>query len=111
MVKRGLFGVVLLALLSVTATAQEVYDPGYGVTLPTVVKEIHLIGTTDATVGIECVVSPDGRVGTATVVVSPDAKLNNAAIRALKQWRFKPGTKDGRPVSVRIFVEITVEHT
>jgi Gram-negative bacterial TonB protein C-terminal len=25
----------------------------------------------------------------------------------LKQWRFEPGTKDGKPVAVRIDVEMT----
>ena len=36
--------------------------------------------------------------------------LNDAedklAVEALKQWRFSPGTKAGRPVRVRINVEI-----
>jgi outer membrane biosynthesis protein TonB len=25
----------------------------------------------------------------------------------MKQWQFKPGTKDGKPVAVRIHVEMT----
>ena len=111
MLKRCFFGVVMLAALSAPSWAQEVYDPGNGVTLPSVIKEIHLMGTTDATVGIACVVNPDGRVGTATVAASPDPKLNDVAVRALRQWRFKPGMKDGKPVAVRIFVELSIEHS
>jgi outer membrane biosynthesis protein TonB len=50
-------------------------------------------------------------VGTATVAASPDPKLNDVALRALRQWRFKPGMKDGKPVAVRIYVELAIEHS
>jgi TonB family protein len=110
MLKSCFLGVVLVAALSAPLWAQDVYDPGNGVTLPSVVKEIHLMGAADAKVGIACVVNADGRVGTATVAASPDPKLNDVAVRALRQWRFKPGLKDGKPVAVRIFVELSIEH-
>jgi len=99
----------LIGVLSLIGSAQTVFYPGGGVTLPTVVKEVHLIGATAATVGVDCVVGEDGRVNTATVATSPDSRLNDVAIRALRQWRFKPGSKDGKPVPVRIFVEIAIE--
>jgi|SRR3954467_918015 TonB family protein len=111
MLKRRFLGVVMLAVLSTSSWAQVVYDPGNGVTLPSVIKEIHLMGATDATVGISCVVNPDGRVGAATVDASPDPKLNDVAVRAVRQWRFKPGLKDGKPVAVRIFVALAIEHS
>ena len=111
MLKKCLLGAVLLAALSAPLWAQDVYDPGNGVTLPSVIKEIHLMGTADATVRITCVVNPDGRVGTATVTASPDPKLNDVAVRALRQWRFKPGLKDGKPVAVRIYVELAIEQS
>jgi len=31
--------------------------------------------------------------------------LDQAAIDALKQWKFQPGRKDDKPVAVRITVE------
>ena len=34
--------------------------------------------------------------------VSPE--LDAKGIEAVKQWRFKPGTKDGKPVAVQIRV-------
>ena len=111
MLKKCLFGVVLLATLSVPSWAQDIYDAGNGVSLPSVIKEIHLMGATEARVQISCVVNPDGRVGTATVIASPDPKLNDVALRALRQWRFKPGMKDGKPVAVRIYVELAIEHS
>jgi TonB family protein len=99
----------LAGLLGVSGSAQSVFSPGNGVTLPTVVKEVHLIGSTAAVIGIECVVTEQGNIGTATVASSPDARFNDVALRALRQWQFKPGTKDGKPVAVRIFVQIAID--
>ncbi len=78
-------------------------------TLPTVVKEVHLIGSTAAVIGIECVVNEEGRIESAIIASSPDARLNDVALRALRQWQFKPGTKDGNPVAVHIFAQIAVD--
>jgi TonB family protein len=111
MLKWCLVAVAFLTLLSVSSRAQEVYEPGNGVSLPAAIKEVHLMGDTDATVGIACVVMTDGTVGTAIVTNSPDTKLNDVAIRALRQWRFTPGMKAGQPVAVRIFVALTIEHS
>jgi TonB family protein len=111
MLKKCFVGVVLLGALSAPSWAQSVYDPGNGVSLPVVVKEVHLMGATDGKVGISCVVNADGRVGTATVAESPDPKVNDVALRALRQWRFKAGLKDGKPVAVRIYVELSIEHS
>jgi outer membrane biosynthesis protein TonB len=33
--------------------------------------------------------------------------LDTQAVKAMKQWLFKPATKDGKPVAVRIRVELT----
>jgi len=99
--------VMLVGLIAPVASAQQVYFPGNGVSLPVVVKEVHPIAATVATVAMNCVVRPDGTVRTVTVVSSPDPKLNQAAIQAMRQWRFKPGTKNGKPVPVRIAVEMS----
>jgi hypothetical protein len=32
--------------------------------------------------------------------------LDDEAVKALRQWRFRPATKDGEPVEKTIFVEI-----
>jgi len=58
---------------------------------------------------VQCVVQPDGSVGTATVVRSLDARfgLDEEAIKAAKQWRFEPGTRDGKPVPVPVTIELT----
>jgi TonB family protein len=33
--------------------------------------------------------------------------LDEKAIEAVQQWRFKPGTKDGQPAAVAINVEVS----
>ena len=57
---------------------------------------------------LEAVVLSDGTVGTVTVVRSVDSYfgLDEQAFKAVKQWLFKPGLKDGKPVPVRVQVEM-----
>ena len=60
-------------------------------------------------VTLEVVVQPDGTVGDAKVVRSLDPifGLDQAAIVAVKAWRFKPGTRAGKPIPVVVVVELT----
>jgi len=50
-----------------------------------------------------------GTVGEVTVTKSLDDTygLDQAAVAALKRWVFKPGQKDGKPVPVRVAVEMS----
>ena len=52
---------------------------------------------------------PDGSVGNVRVMRSLDALfgLDEKAIAAAKQWRFKPGMANGKPVAVAITIELT----
>ncbi len=101
---------------SPTAKADEspVYVPGDGVVSPVLVKETkpqYTAATKAAgiqgTVLLECVVLADGSIGEVRVTRSLDDALDEEAIKSLKQWSFKPGTKDGRPVPVRVAIEMT----
>jgi TonB family protein len=56
---------------------------------------------------VSCVVLPDGSVVDVKVIDPLDPGLDEQAIKAARQWRFKAGTKDGRPVPVRIDLEFT----
>ena len=50
----------------------------------------------------------DGTVGDdVTITRSLDDELDQEAIKAMKQWKFKPGTKDGKPVNVQVNIEMT----
>jgi TonB family protein len=87
-----------------------------GVTSPRIVHEVKAAYTEAAlrariegVVGLKCIVEPDGSVGPVRVVRSLDAAsgLDEAALAAVKQWRFAPGTKNGDPVRVEISVEMS----
>jgi protein TonB len=58
---------------------------------------------------LEAVVLADGSVGNVTVVRSLDSiyGLDQKAVEAASQWRFTPGTKDGKPVAVAVTLEFT----
>ena len=90
--------------------------PGNGVTLPIVLVEKKPQYTAEAmrakvqgTVLLECVVLPDGSVGSVEVVRSLDSSfgLDQEAVKAAKQWRFRPGMRQGEPVPVLITIELT----
>jgi TonB family protein len=92
----------------------RVYKPGDGVSAPVVVKEAKPQYTPEAkkakiqgVVTLECVVQPDGTVGDVRVTKALNPGLDQEAIKAVKQWRFKPGHKDGKAVPVRVTLEMT----
>jgi TonB family protein len=96
-----------------TVTAQEI--PRDGVTLPVVVRSVKPSYTAAAMdahiegrVMLDVVVLDDGKVGDVTVNESLDMEygLDMQAVEAAKQWLFKPGMKDGKPVAVRVTLEM-----
>jgi periplasmic protein TonB len=97
-------------------TGGGVYQPGNGVTLPRILREVKPAYTSDAmrakvqgTVLLQCVVRPDGSVTDIQVLRSLDSVfgLDQEAIKAARQWRFAPGTRMGAPVAVQITIELT----
>ena len=60
------------------------------------------------TVWLESVVTPEGRVRDVRVVRSLDRDhgLDSNAVAAARQWVFEPGMLDGRPVPVRVDIEM-----
>jgi len=58
------------------------------------------------TVVLSLVVAPDGRAHELRVVRSLGMGLDEKAIEAVKQWRFEPARKEGKPVAVAIDVEV-----
>jgi protein TonB len=93
-----------------------VYEPGNGVSFPTLVREVKPTYTAEAigariqgTVLLSAVVLSDCTVGDVTVLRSLDTAfgLDAQAVSAAKQWLFNPGTKDGQVVAVRVTIEMT----
>lgn len=130
---RALFGfaVALAAVLGSTAAAVDrfpmsgalsaqttVYEakPGKGMTLPVVLKELKPDYTREAmqkkiqgSVFLSIVINEKGDVSEVKVDRSLDAEygLDQRAVDAARQWKFKPGMKDGQPVAVRVTLELT----
>jgi TonB family protein len=57
-------------------------------------------------VGLNCVVDPAGKVRNVDIVHPLGMGLDDAAVETVGSWRFQPGTKDGQPVAVAIYVEV-----
>jgi TonB family protein len=89
-------------------------DPG--VEMPKVLSEVKPSYTPDAMRAllqgrtlVEAVVLPDGRVGPARLLVGfkEDFGLHEQSLLAIRQWRFKPGMRNGQPIPVTVTVELS----
>jgi protein TonB len=96
-------------------TGGGAYRPGNGVETPRLLKEVKPQYTAQAMrakiqgeVLLECIVGVDGQVGNIRVVRSLDSAfgLDQEAIKAARQWRFAPGTRQGQPVPVLVTIAI-----
>jgi TonB family protein len=92
------------------------FQPGSGVEPARVVKQVRPNYTIEAVqarvqgeVWVECVILADGTVGSVRVIRSLDTKygLDREAVNAAKQWRFVPGTRNGKPVAVVATIALT----
>ena len=97
-------------------TGGGVYQPGSGVTNPIPTREVKPQYTSDAmrakvqgTVLLECIVRPDGSVSDVKVKRSldPTFGLDLEAMKAARQWHFRPGMRLGEPVPVMVTIELT----
>ena len=111
-----LIAVALAAGISAVAGAQapahKIGDEG--VKAPELVSEVKPKYTEGAmrrkvqgTVEVDAIILKDGTVGDVTIKRSLDEELDQEAIEATKQWKFRPGTKAGEPVNVQVSIELT----
>ncbi len=99
--------------LSVDGVNEPVYSVGRGITPPRPIYDREPEFSDEArrkkisgSVTLTLIVTPKGEVTDIKVVHSLGTGLDEKAIEAVKQWRFKPATKDGQPVAVQIAVEV-----
>ena len=58
---------------------------------------------------LEAIVRKDGALEVLRVIRSTGCvSLDESAIQALKQWRFRPGSKDGLPVDASLNIAVSV---
>ena len=86
---------------------------GNGVTAPVVLYKKEPEYSEEArkakyqgTVVLYIEVDPSGRAVNPKVVRSLGLGLDEKALEAVRQWKFKPGYKDGRPVTVAATIEV-----
>jgi TonB family protein len=90
------------------------YRPGSGITAPAILHEVRPEYTDDARrmgiegdVVLEIVVRHDGTVGDVKLLHGLAGGLDRRATDAVRQWRFSPARRYGKPVDV--IVEVAVE--
>ena len=92
-----------------------VFAVGNDVTSPVPIKRAQPLYTADAmrarlqgVVVLNCVVQTDGTCSDIRVVRSLDMVfgLDQQAVTSAREWRFRPGTRLGEPVPVRVTLEI-----
>jgi protein TonB len=91
--------------------ADDVYTVGDGVTSPRLIHQVEPEHPRQGfrvtgTVLIGLIVNSKGEPDDVHVVRSLEKEIDQSAVDAVKQWRFQAATKDGKPVAVRISVEI-----
>ena len=59
------------------------------------------------TVMLWIVVDTEGHARNIHVLKSLGMGLDEKAIEAVRQWKFEPATKDGKPVAVKVAVEVS----
>jgi TonB family protein len=104
-----------MAHASAQSPAPAVFKAGQpGVVPPRIVSEVKPSYTPEAirmrvqgSVVLECIVTAEGTVSGVKVLKLLHPELDAQAVKALGQWRFLPGTKDGKPVAVSVEVENT----
>jgi TonB family protein len=77
-------------------------DPRY----PPETMDEHIEGE----VVLYAIIRKDGSVDSIQVVRSLDPRLDKAAIAALAQWRFRPGSRAGEPVDLEAVVHVRFEY-
>jgi TonB family protein len=120
--------IALIVCIAITAAAVDrvpmfatleaqstVHRPGNGVSLPVIVHEVKAEYTREAiqagiqgAVYMDVVITETGDVADVTVSRSLDTEygLDQAAMAAARQWKFKPGHKDGKAVAVQVEIEM-----
>jgi TonB family protein len=94
-------------------TGGGVFRVGGGITAPTILSRVEPQYSEEArkaryqgTVVLEAIVRRDGTVDIVRIVRSLGFGLDQNAINALKQWRFRPGMRNGEPVDISLNIEV-----
>lgn len=106
-------GVSVAAGTKETKDDAKTYEPGGDITAPKLIHYVEPVYSdssknayAEGTVRILLVVDPQGMPTDLHVTSGLNTEQDQAALKAVKQWRFQPGLRDGKPVRVRVTVEV-----
>jgi TonB family protein len=106
----------LLPLLAAALAAQTPVPLGPGINAPVAIRTVPAEypaaareSGIEGSVHLEIVVDEKGRVASATVLRPLGFGLDEQARSAVSRWLFSPATKNGAPLSVRLFLETKFE--
>lgn len=108
----GAAALIAAAQTGTSTNDEAVYDLGPDVTPPRVTKQVNPHYATDhgvravGSVTIALIVTSKGLPEDPHVVKGLDKDLDQSAVDAVKEWRFAPAQKKGKPISVRVSVQI-----
>jgi TonB family protein len=101
------------AATSKRAANGQVYRVGNGTTPPSLLKKLEPEYTEEArvekiagTVLLTVVIETDGTASSFQILKGVGFGLDEKAVEAISQWKFKPGTRDGAPVPVQAQIEV-----
>jgi TonB family protein len=111
---RTLLSLLLLCILFLPAFAQDQpYRVGDGVTAPKLIEKVEpqydpkaKDAGIEGVVVLSVIISKEGVPEEIKVTESLEPGLDKNAIAAVQQWKFEPGTKDGKPVRVYATIEV-----
>ena len=91
---------------------ERVYELSEGVQPPRITRRVNpnysnVRGVSaKGSVAISLIVTSEGAAKELRVVKSLEPEVDRAAMEAVRQWRFAPAQKDGKPVAVRVTIEL-----
>lgn len=107
------FTLLLAAAQELPPAGQQVFRAGSGVSAPVLIQRLEPEYSDEArraryqgTVVLSLVIDENGAPNNIQVVRRLGMGLDEKAVEAVQQWLFRPGMKDGRPVKVRVNVEV-----
>jgi len=100
-------------VVTVNGVEEPVYKPGKGITLPRATynpnpefSEEARKKSVEGVVVLSMVVTSEGNTDQIHITHGIGYGLDEKAAEAVSKWKFQPATKDGKPVSVEIAVEV-----
>jgi TonB family protein len=98
----------------VAGTSMPAYTPAPNVTMPKPLYTPEPQFTeqarkyrTQGVVMLKVIVTPDGEVKRVRISRAAGMGLDEAAVAIVRSWKFRPGTKDGKPVPMEMALEIS----